>query len=323
MTPRCDPPYPCVRLRITRLQGPELLNMYIGESEHNLRDIFARARAAAPCVLFFDEIDALAPARGLASDSSAVMDRMVAQLLTEIDACQQQATRPPDEEQLPAHDDCVARQEAQVECIPHPQQWLLPPSAAGTSYRSEDTVAQAHAASQRSNKLVFIVAATNRPDLLDTALLRPGRFDRMVYMGLPVSVPAKAQILTALTRKFDLSPDVDLDAVAAACSPLLSGADLYGVVSCAFQRAVHDTIAQHRAVPDPSPAATTSVRSDSGTCASGASSREDARVRLHQHVLLQCARTAAPSITAAELQHYESLRERFHAISASSDLAAV
>ena len=65
------------------VKGPELLNMYIGESERNVRQVFERARAAKPCVLFFDEIDSLAPARGKGSDSGGVMDRVVSQLLTE------------------------------------------------------------------------------------------------------------------------------------------------------------------------------------------------------------------------------------------------
>ena len=67
------------------VKGPELINMYVGQSEANIRDLFARARAAAPCIVFFDELDSLAPARGRGSDSGGVMDRVVSQLLTEID----------------------------------------------------------------------------------------------------------------------------------------------------------------------------------------------------------------------------------------------
>lgn len=67
------------------VKGPELLNMYIGESEKNVRDIFAKARRNVPCVIFFDELDALAPSRGKGSDSSQVMDRIVASFLTEMD----------------------------------------------------------------------------------------------------------------------------------------------------------------------------------------------------------------------------------------------
>lgn len=72
-------------LNFLSVKGPELLNMYVGQSEANVRDLFARARAARPCVVFFDELDALAPHRGRAGDSGGVMDRVVAQLLAELD----------------------------------------------------------------------------------------------------------------------------------------------------------------------------------------------------------------------------------------------
>ena len=101
-------------LNFLSVKGPELLNMYIGESEANVREIFERARQAKPCIIFFDELDSLAPKRGRSGDSSGVMDRIVSQLLSELDGI------------------------------------------------------------HGSNDL-FIIGATNRPDLLDSALLRPGR----------------------------------------------------------------------------------------------------------------------------------------------------
>ena len=100
------------------VKGPELLNMYIGESEANVRRVFQRARDARPCVIFFDELDSVAPKRGNHGDSGGVMDRIVSQLLAELD---------------------------------------------GMSGRKESAD-------------VFVIGATNRPDLLDPALLRPGRF---------------------------------------------------------------------------------------------------------------------------------------------------
>jgi len=103
-------------LNFLSVKGPELLNMYIGESEANVRRIFAKAREAQPCVIFFDELDSVAPKRGVSGDSGGVMDRIVSQLLAEIDGMN----------------------------------------------------------SQESGN-VFVVGATNRPDLLDSALLRPGR----------------------------------------------------------------------------------------------------------------------------------------------------
>ena len=105
-------------LNFLSVKGPELLNMYIGESEKNVRAIFEAARNAKPCVLFFDELDSLAPQRGRGSDSGGVMDRVVSQLLTEVDGLQ-------------------------------------------------------------SGNEVFVIGATNRPDLLDPALLRPGRCARV------------------------------------------------------------------------------------------------------------------------------------------------
>ncbi|KAG8546290.1 hypothetical protein GDO81_019309 [Engystomops pustulosus] len=96
------------------VKGPELINMYVGQSEENVREVFARAQAAAPCIIFFDELDSLAPNRGRSGDSGGVMDRVVSQLLAEMDGL-------------------------------------------------------------HSSSDVFVIGATNRPDLLDPALLRPGR----------------------------------------------------------------------------------------------------------------------------------------------------
>ncbi|XVF72562.1 hypothetical protein PTKIN_Ptkin12aG0131200 [Pterospermum kingtungense] len=111
-------------LNFLSVKGPELINMYIGESEKNVRDIFQKARSARPCVIFFDELDSLAPARGASGDSGGVMDRVVSQMLAEID---------------------------------------------GLNDSSQD---------------LFIIGASNRPDLIDPALLRPGRFDKLLYVGV-------------------------------------------------------------------------------------------------------------------------------------------
>ena len=127
-------------LNFLSVKGPELINMYVGESERNVRQVFATARAARPCVIFFDELDSLAPNRGKGADSGGVMDRVVSQLLAELDGMQSSAD-------------------------------------------------------------VFVIGATNRPDLLDPALLRPGRFDRLVYLGVSASHAAQAKILRALTRR--------------------------------------------------------------------------------------------------------------------------
>jgi peroxin-6 len=131
-------------LNFFSVKGPELLNMYIGESEANVRRVFQRARDARPCVVFFDELDSVAPKRGNQGDSGGVMDRIVSQLLAELD---------------------------------------------GMS-GGEDTGG------------VFVIGATNRPDLLDQALLRPGRFDKMLYLGVSDTHDKQLTIMEALTRKY-------------------------------------------------------------------------------------------------------------------------
>jgi len=162
------------------VKGPELINMYVGESERQIREVFARARRARPCVVFFDELDSLAPARGRGSDSGGVMDRVVSQLLAEIDSAQ---------------------------------------SGSGT----DD---------------VFIIGATNRPDLLDPALLRPGRLDKLLYVGVASDAVSQLKVIKALTRKFSMDSDVNLGEIAGKCPPRLTGADLYALCSDAWMVAL-------------------------------------------------------------------------------------
>lgn len=131
-------------LNFFSVKGPELLNMYIGESEANVRRVFQRARDARPCVVFFDELDSVAPKRGNQGDSGGVMDRIVSQLLAELDGMSD----------------------------------------------GED-----------GGGGVFVIGATNRPDLLDAALLRPGRFDKMLYLGVSDTHDKQLTIMEALTRK--------------------------------------------------------------------------------------------------------------------------
>lgn len=149
------------------VKGPELINMYVGQSEENVRQVFARARAAAPCVVFFDELDSLAPSRGRSGDSGGVMDRVVSQLLSELDTLQSTG--------------------------------------------------------------VFVIGATNRPDLLDQSLLRPGRFDKLVYVGVNEDRASQLQVLQAVLRRFHLEPSVDLSAILDQCPGHMTGADLYAL----------------------------------------------------------------------------------------------
>ncbi len=173
-------------LNFFSVKGPELLDMYIGESEANVRRVFERAREAKPCVIFFDELDSVAPKRGNQGDSGGVMDRIVSQLLAELDGMQ--------------------------------------------------------AGDQAGD--VFVIGATNRPDLLDPALLRPGRFDRMLYLGLSQTHKEQHNILDALTREFTLDNEVDLGAIAERCGLNLTGADLYALCSDAMLKAMTDKATQ-------------------------------------------------------------------------------
>lgn len=165
------------------VKGPELLNMYVGESERAVRQVFQRARNSAPCVIFFDELDALCPRRSDSSESS-VNVRVVNQLLTEMDGLE-------------------------------------------------------------ARKQVFIMGATNRPDIIDPAVLRPGRLDKVLYVGLP-SVEDRQDILRTITKdgkKPLLLSDVNIKDIAndEGCDGL-SGADLAALVREASMAALRECI---------------------------------------------------------------------------------
>ncbi len=165
------------------VKGPELLTMWFGESEANVRDIFAKARAAAPCVLFFDELDSIATKRGSSAGDSGGADRVINQLLTEMDGI-------------------------------------------------------------GAKKNVFIIGATNRPDILDPAITRPGRLDQLIYIPMP-DLESRLSILKASLRKTPLHPDVDL-AYIAANTDKFTGADLSEICNRAVKFAISDEIAKSR-----------------------------------------------------------------------------
>jgi transitional endoplasmic reticulum ATPase len=137
---------------VLSVKGAELLSKWVGDSERAVRELFRRAREASPALVFLDEVDALAPIRGQATDGGTT-DRVVAALLTELDGV-------------------------------------------------EDL------------RNVVVIGATNRPDLIDPALLRPGRLERLVYVP-PPDAAARAEILKAASRNVPLAPDVDLAALGA------------------------------------------------------------------------------------------------------------
>ncbi|MDZ5811791.1 CDC48 family AAA ATPase [Halorubrum sp. AD140] len=162
------------------IKGPELLNKYVGESEKGVREVFSKARENAPTIVFFDEIDSIATERGKNSGDSGVGERVVSQLLTELDGLE-------------------------------------------------------------SLEDVVVIATTNRPDLIDSALLRPGRLDRHVHVPVP-DEEARRKILEVHTRNKPLADDVDLDALARKTEGYV-GADIEAVAREASMNASREFIA--------------------------------------------------------------------------------
>ncbi|KDE09634.1 transitional endoplasmic reticulum ATPase [Microbotryum lychnidis-dioicae p1A1 Lamole] len=162
------------------IKGPELLTMWFGESEANVRDVFDKARAAAPVVMFFDELDSIAKARGGGGgDAGGAGDRVLNQILTEMDG-------------------------------------------------------------MNAKKNVFIIGATNRPDQIDSALLRPGRLDQLIYIPLP-DEPSRISILKAALKRSPIAKDVDLNFLAKNTHGF-SGADLTEICQRAAKLAIRASI---------------------------------------------------------------------------------
>ncbi|KAL6902227.1 hypothetical protein ACP4OV_005103 [Aristida adscensionis] len=162
------------------VKGPELLTMWFGESEANVREIFDKARQSAPCVLFFDELDSIATQRGSSvGDAGGAGDRVLNQMLTEMDG-------------------------------------------------------------MNAKKTVFIIGATNRPDIIDPALLRPGRLDQLIYIPLPDEA-SRHQIFKACLRKSPVAKNVDLGALAKFTAGF-SGADITEICQRACKYAIREDI---------------------------------------------------------------------------------
>jgi len=162
------------------VKGPELLTMWFGESEANVRNIFDKARGAAPCVLFFDELDSVGISRGAGGSSAGgAGDRVLNQLLTEMDG-------------------------------------------AGVK------------------KDLFFIGATNRPDILDEALIRPGRLDQLIYIPLP-DKPARKNIFKAVLRKSPIAPNVSFEFLSEWTKDF-TGADITEMCQRAAKSAIRDSI---------------------------------------------------------------------------------
>ena len=164
------------------IKGPELLTMWFGESEANVREIFDKARQAAPCILFFDELDSIARSRGSSNgDAGGAGDRVINQILTEMDGIE-------------------------------------------------------------SKKNVFIIGATNRPDILDPAILRPGRLDQKIYIPMP-DLGSREMVFKANLKGAPLAADVTLRSLAENTEGY-SGADISEICKRACKYAIRDTISQ-------------------------------------------------------------------------------
>ncbi|KAL1397955.1 hypothetical protein pipiens_009347 [Culex pipiens pipiens] len=217
------------------VKGPELLNMYVGESERAVRQCFQRARNSAPCVIFFDEFDSLCPKRSDNAEGGAGM-RVVNQLLTEMDGIE-------------------------------------------------------------DRKGVFLMAATNRPDIVDPAVLRPGRLDKILYVGLPAE-PDRADILRALTKNRSQPPlaeDVELGLLARLTEGY-TGADLAGLVRQASLQTLKDSI---------------------DACDGGAQEEASSEEAEEQQLVVElrhfqeAIRNIKPSVNEEDKKHYERLKRKY------------
>ena len=164
------------------IKGPELLSKWVGESEKGVREVFRKARQAAPCIIFFDEMDAIAPIRGSNGDSH-VTERVISQLLTELDG---------------------------LEVLTN----------------------------------VMVIAATNRPDIIDPALLRPGRFDRLLYVP-PPDRDSRIQIIKIHTKKKPLAEDINIEELANHTDGY-TGADIASLMSTSVMLALRDHITKYK-----------------------------------------------------------------------------
>jgi transitional endoplasmic reticulum ATPase len=209
------------------IKGPELISKWVGESEKGVREVFRKARQAAPCIIFFDEIDAIAPRRGGDFGDSHVTERLISQLLTELDG---------------------------LEILTN----------------------------------VIVIAATNRPDIIDAALLRPGRFDRLLYVPSP-DRESRIKIIEIHTKKKPLAEDVDIQKLAD-LTDRYTGADISSLSSAAVMLALREHISKYK---DPK-AADTNVK----------------ELKIHMRHFEEAIKKIRP-LSAQELNMYKDISEQF------------
>ncbi|WP_297521219.1 CDC48 family AAA ATPase [Thermococcus sp.] len=210
------------------IKGPEVLSKWVGESEKNIREIFRKARQAAPTVIFIDEIDAIAPRRG--TDVNRVTDRLINQLLTEMDGIQE-------------------------------------------------------------NSGVVVIGATNRPDIIDPALLRPGRFDRLILVPAP-DEKARLEIFKVHTRKVPLAEDVNLEELAKRTEGY-TGADIEAVVReaalLAMRRALQEGVIRPGMKAD-------QIRQ---------------KVKVTMRDFEEALKKIGPSVSEETMEYYKKIQEQF------------
>jgi transitional endoplasmic reticulum ATPase len=223
------------------VKGPELLTMWFGQSEENVREVFDKARTASPCVLFFDELDSIGQARGGSQgDAGGAGDRVMNQLLTEMDGV-------------------------------------------------------------GAKKNVFFIGATNRPDILDEALIRPGRLDQLIYIPLP-DAPSRTSIFKAVLRKTPLAPNISFEFLSSLTEGF-SGADITELCQRGTKAAIRESIEaeeQRRALMKDNP--------DGEDQMMEIDDPVPVITRKHMEEALASART---SVTNYDLDRFEMFRKKF------------
>src|ERR671924_405814 len=209
------------------IKGPELISKWVGESEKGIREVFRKARQAAPCVIFFDELDAIAPRRGADFGDSHVTERVISQLLTELDG---------------------------LEILTN----------------------------------VVVIGATNRPDIIDPALLRPGRFDRLLYVP-PPDRDSRIQIIKIHTRKKPLAKDVTIEELADHTEGY-TGADIASLASAAVMLALREHVSKYK---DPKEA-----------------NNRLQELKIHMHHFEEAMKKIRP-LSTQELKMYKRISEEF------------
>jgi len=233
------------------VKGPELLTMWFGESEANVRGVFDKARTASPCVLFFDELDSIARSRGGGGgDAGGAGDRVMNQMLTEMDGIN------------PA-------------------------------------------------KEIFFVGATNRPDIIDPAIKRPGRLDTMIFIDLP-DFPARVSILKACLRKSPVDPAVDFEYIAEKTHGF-SGADLANIAKNGAQIAIRNMVASEVKKARERDAAR--ARAEELGQEWDSDEEEDVAgpeaAMITESMLMRALQETSKSVTAESYQKYIDMKERF------------